>query len=135
MKTSTGLVLTGWLLLAGTEVLAQAPPAGEIKLPPGMRAVALRLPGENNTTAASLVPGAHVDIFQMTKKDSAVTGEYLMRDVLVVAADTRKAPRGRPDIVVVTVAVNAEHAARLATAARTGTLRLLLVPPRDPRGK
>jgi pilus assembly protein CpaB len=98
-------------------------------LPPGMRAVAIKV---DATTSVSgfVTPNSRVDIISTVRRnDSDTVTKILLQNVLVLAVDSQKAvDPDKPAFVGqnVTVAVTPKQAETLALAGELGTLRLAL---------
>lgn len=106
-----------------------------IPVPPGMRAVGLRVNLESIAGGFASLPGSRVDIISTVRgKNNDESGSfYLLENVLVLAADTIKE---RPDSAipasVVTVALSPEDVLRVTQAKELGSLTLVLRDPTDP---
>jgi pilus assembly protein CpaB len=106
-----------------------------IPVPPGMRAVGLRVNLEGQAGGFASLPGSRVDIISSVarKSDDDSGSFYLLENVLVLAADTVKdRPDGAIPAGVVTVALSPDDVLRVNTAKGLGTLSLALRDPSDP---
>jgi Flp pilus assembly protein CpaB len=106
-----------------------------IPVPPGMRAVGLRVNLEAQAGGFASLPGSRVDIISTVnrKNDDDSGSYYLLENVLVLAADTvKERPDGALPASVVTVALDPDDALRVNTAKGLGALTLVLRDPSDP---
>ncbi len=108
---------------------AKEPPPAVI--PPNHRAVAVKIDPADQK-ADFILPGGNVDVIQTQLLDSGKTvSKVVLESLLVLAVDVqteRKEPK-KAAIRVITVAVHADDAARLAAAMKQGTVSLLLRKP------
>src|SRR5579883_518658 len=104
------------------------------KLPPGMRAIAIKVHAE--TLAGGLVlPGYRVDVVSTTRGNPhESTSRIILQNMLVLAVDTIANRDGQTNSILgstVTLAATPEEAQRLSLAAALGELRLTLRTPDD----
>jgi pilus assembly protein CpaB len=107
-----------------------------LDVPPGMRAIGLRVNLSEVAGGFASLPGSKVDIISTVrrKSDDDTKTSVLLENVLVLAADQSK---DRPDATgavvasVVTVAVSPEDALRITMAKDLGPLTLSLRNPAD----
>jgi pilus assembly protein CpaB len=124
-------------LRAGDHIFADDIKEGPVTLevPPGMRAVGLRVTVEAIAAGFASLPGSKVDIlFNMRGNNADTTFSMkLLQNVLVLAADTTDGQvdtRAMPASVV-TLALTPKDAERVSLATENGTLRLVLRQPGD----
>jgi pilus assembly protein CpaB len=101
-----------------------------VKVPPGMRAVAVRVTADV-LAGGFVLPNSRVDVMWTYRTTTNEVGALtILQDVLVLAVDTTSArnPESPQTILgaTVTVAVRPEDAQRLSLAADNGQLRLAL---------
>jgi pilus assembly protein CpaB len=106
-------------------------PMGLRTLPPGMRAIGIRVTNDTTASGFANVPGSHVDIIWTKRNNSELESfsKVLLEDVIVLAADTNtESPNGGAAMIanVVTVALNQEDALRVSLAMDNGSLRLVV---------
>jgi pilus assembly protein CpaB len=102
-----------------------------IDLPPGMRAVGVRVNLESIAGGFASLPGSRVDIYSTVRRgtDDDSQSMLLLEDVLVLAADQHPTPPGAAvamPATVVTVALNPDDVPRVNLAKEYGTLALVL---------
>ena len=101
-----------------------------VKIPPGMRATALRT-NEIVGVGGFLFPGSHVDVlgtFHPQGTNTPVT-QIILQDVEVLTAGTKiqPDPQGKPETVnVVTLLLSPEDAEKLFLAGSQGTVQFVL---------
>jgi Flp pilus assembly protein CpaB len=100
-------------------------------LPPGMRAVGIRVNIEAIAGGFASLPGSHVDIMWTGRENGngAVKAGCLLEDIIVLAADTNQlTPEagGALPASVVTVALTPEDTMKVLQASVTGSLTLVL---------
>lgn len=105
--------------------------AMHVKLPPGFRAVGVRVNIESSAFGFASLPLSRVDIISTVRRgdDKATYSQVLLENVLVLAADdkTQRDESGKPmPTQVVTLALKPEDALRVALASEMGNLRLML---------
>jgi Flp pilus assembly protein CpaB len=108
-----------------------------IPIPPGMRAVGLRVNLEGIAGGWASLPGSRVDVINtVSRRDDDESGSrYLLENVLVLAADgakDRAEGSGAMPASVVILALDTTDALRVATAKGLGPLTLVLRDPNDP---
>ena len=112
-------------------------PGLELKIPPGQRAMAVRI---NDVAGISglLQPNSRVDVL-VTIQDNSGTGKQVaklfMSNMLVLSVGTevQRDAQGKPiNATTVTLAVTPEEAERLAIAMNTGAIQLVLRGYGDP---
>jgi len=122
-------------LLAAGSTSAQAPaeakgPPGLV-VPPGMRAVAVRL-GKTDAATGFILPGARVDLVAVARDgaDKAVA-KTVVENVLVLAVDVTQPPADKPAemVTTLTVALTPADALKLSQATEKREIRALLRPP------
>ena len=124
-------------LRAGDHVFVDDVREGPVTLdvPPGMRAVGLRVTIDAIASGFASLPGSKVDIIWNSKGNNAddTVSLKLLQNVLVLAADTQDlAVEGRAaPASVVTLALNPRDAERVSLASENGSLRLILRRPDD----
>jgi pilus assembly protein CpaB len=106
-----------------------------IPVPPGMRAIGLRVNLESIAGGFASLPGSHVDIYSTVRRpsDDDSHARVLLENVLVLAADQAKDRNeaGAMPASVITVALNTEDALRMTVAKDLGPLTLALRNPTD----
>jgi Flp pilus assembly protein CpaB len=100
-------------------------------LPPGMRAVGIPVSPQQSAAGWTCVPGSHIDIIWTRKVggEEDTVAKVLLKDVIVLAADTAANPReegGAMPANVVVVALNPDDTNDLTLAMQTGSLTLVL---------
>jgi pilus assembly protein CpaB len=104
------------------------------KLPPGMRAIAIKVNAES-LAGGFVLPGYRVDVVSTSRgnpHDS--TSRIILQNMLVLAVDTISNRDGQTNSILgstVTLAATPEEAQRLSLAAALGELRLTLRTPDD----
>jgi pilus assembly protein CpaB len=129
-------VFTGEALVPGRLAPAGTGPGLELKIPPGQRAMAVRI---NDVAGISglIQPNSRVDVMvtiadQATGKQVAKLFMENMR-VLSVGTEIQRDAAGRPNTATTaTLAVTPEEAERLAIAMNTGSIQLVLRGYGDP---
>jgi pilus assembly protein CpaB len=106
-------------------------------IPPGYRAIGIRVASEEIAGGFASLPMSRVDIVSTVRKsdDKSSYSQMLLEDVLVVAADANqhRDPEGRAMMAsVVTVAVKPEDVLKLRLAGSMGQLSLVLRKLNDP---
>jgi pilus assembly protein CpaB len=101
-----------------------------LPVPPGMRAVGLRVNVESIAGGFASLPGSRVDIINTVRRgtDDDSKSSYLLENVLVLAADAQST-RGEGQAMpasVVTVALSPKDALRVTLAKDLGPLTLVL---------
>ncbi|MGE3808168.1 MAG: Flp pilus assembly protein CpaB [Gemmataceae bacterium] len=102
----------------------------EALLPPGKKAFVIATSARLET-GGLLLPGAHVDVLQVTKKDGKETTQVIVADVLVRAVDLLPVhPEEKPGTVpsTITLEVTAEEFKKLEALGKKAELRLQLRP-------
>lgn len=129
-------VFTGEALLPGRLAPAGTGPGLELKIPPGQRAMSVRI---NDVAGISglLQPNSRVDVL-VTIADAA-TGKQVSKlfmenmRVLSVGTEIQRDASGKPmTAATVTLGVTPEQAERLAVAMNTGSIQLVLRGYGDP---
>ncbi len=126
-------------LRAGDHVFADDIREGPVTLdvPPGMRAVGIRVTIDAIASGFASLPGSKVDILWNSSgnRPQDRVSLKLLQNVLVLAADTQDgAIEGRAiPASVVTLALSPKDAERVSLASENGTLRLILRQPTDDR--
>jgi len=103
------------------------------KLPPGMRAIALKVNAES-LAGGFVLPGYRVDVVSTTRGGSESTSKIILQNMLVLAVDTIANRDNQTTSMLgstVTLAATPEEAQRLSLAAAMGDLRLTLRTPDD----
>ena len=91
-------------------------------VPPGMRAVALRISG-NEVTTGFILPGSRIDLLVVEPPGPDKTvAKRVIENVLVLAVDTQAVRGEKPDLLrnTITVAVSVDDAKKLALASAMG---------------
>jgi pilus assembly protein CpaB len=112
------------------DILTQENSGLAATLPPGMRAVAIKVNAESST-AGFVVPHSRVDVIATVRRgDSESESKIILQNMLVLAVDQKhnKELDGGPTILgqTVTLAATPEEAQQLALAGAVGELRLIL---------
>src|SRR5579884_1014593 len=104
------------------------------KLPPGMRAIALKVNAES-LAGGFVLPGYRVDVVSTTRGNANDSvSKIILQNMLVLAVDTIANRDGQTNSILgstVTLAATPEEAQRLSLAAALGELRLTLRTPDD----
>jgi pilus assembly protein CpaB len=104
------------------------------KLPPGMRAIALKVNAES-LAGGFVLPGYRVDVVSTTRGNQhESSARIILQNMLVLAVDTIANRDGQTNSILgstVTLAATPEEAQRLSLAAALGELRLTLRTPDD----
>jgi pilus assembly protein CpaB len=104
------------------------------KLPPGMRAIALKVNAES-LAGGFVLPGYRVDVLATTRGNaSESSAKIILQNMLVLAVDTIANRDNQTTSMLgntVTLAATPEEAQRLSLAAAMGELRLTLRTPDD----
>lgn len=104
------------------------------KLPPGMRAIALKVNAES-LAGGFVLPGYRVDVVSTTRGGGNESmAKIILQNMLVLAVDTVANRDNQTTSMLgstVTLAATPEEAQRLSLAAATGELRLTLRTPDD----
>jgi pilus assembly protein CpaB len=105
----------------------------EYKVPPGFRAVSIKVSSDTNV-AGFVQPSSHVDIISTHSGAKGPVSGIILQNVLVLAVDGTDRMEGdtksRPSNTV-TLQVKPEEATKLAAAQQKGELRLMIRPPDD----
>ena len=104
------------------------------KLPPGMRAIALKVNAES-LAGGFVLPGYRVDVVSTTRGNvNDSMSKIILQNMLVLAVDTISNRDNQTNSILgstVTLAATPEEAQRLSLAAALGELRLTLRTPDD----
>lgn len=106
------------------------------KLPPGMRAIALKVNAES-LAGGFVLPGYRVDVVSTTRSNGNAndsSSRIILQNMLVLAVDTIANRDNQTNSILgstVTLAATPEEAQRLSLAAALGELRLTLRTPDD----
>jgi Flp pilus assembly protein CpaB len=104
------------------------------KLPPGMRAIALKVNAES-LAGGFVLPGYRVDVVSTTRGNQHESAaRIILQNMLVLAVDTIANRDNQTNSILgstVTLAASPEEAQRLSLAAALGELRLTLRTPDD----
>jgi pilus assembly protein CpaB len=100
--------------------------AGEVPLPKGMRALAVKV-ALGNDAVGFVLPGSRVDVIHTVRKDGETTSTTLLQNVLVLGLNT-STNRDRPPTMV-TLAVSPDDAAKIRVAESVGELSFTLRTP------
>jgi pilus assembly protein CpaB len=110
----------------------------QLPIPPGMRAVGIRVNNDSSAAGWASLPGSRVDIvstIRRTGDDDGAYSEILLQNVLVLAADGNRGRDGEASGAmpanVVTVALDPKDALKVDLASQMGSLRLILRNPAD----
>jgi len=99
----------------------------DYQLPPGMRAVAIKVTSES-LVGGFVLPNTRVDIIHTTRGADA-SAKMILQNMLVLAVDTIDNRQGDQKTILgqtITLAATPEEATRLSLASSNGELRLLL---------
>jgi len=113
-------------LMNGTEKL-------EYQVPPGYRAVAIKVSSDTNV-AGFVQPQSHVEVIATHPGPKGPVSAYILQNVLVLAVDGTDKMEGDAKSRAsntVTLQVKPEDGLKLAAAQQKGELRLALRPPDD----
>lgn len=123
-------VYTGEAMVPGRLAPVGSGPGLELKIPPGQRAMAVRI---NDVAGISglLQPNSRVDVLVTIKEDNSEkqVAKLFMSNMLVLSVGTevQRDAAGKPiNATTVTLAVTPEEAERLAIAMNTGSIQLVL---------
>jgi Flp pilus assembly protein CpaB len=105
----------------GSKELYDFPP---IKLPPGYRAVTIRVSHESVGGGGFLIPGSRVNVVWTKWPKEEGISQTILRNMLVLAIELRTNKYFRDTSPLVTLAVSAEDADHLALAACLGDFEL-----------
>ncbi len=98
-------------------------------LPPGMRAVAIKVTAES-LAGGFVLPGTHVDVVATTRGNAAeAQAQIILQDMLVLAVDTQAVRDANTQTIIgntVTLAAKPEEVNKLALAGALGDLKLTL---------
>lgn len=104
----------------------------QANLPPGHRAIGLRVSIESIAGGFAALPMSHVDIISTVRKndDKSTHSTTLLQNVLVLAADQTTVADGKSAMpaTTVTVALKPEDVQKVTLASQIGTLSLALRP-------
>jgi pilus assembly protein CpaB len=104
------------------------------KLPPGMRAIAIKVNAES-LAGGFVLPGYRVDVVATTRGNAHdSSSKIILQNMLVLAVDTIASRDNQTSSILgstVTLAATPEEAQRLSLAAALGELRLTLRTPDD----
>lgn len=98
------------------------------KLPPGMRAIALKVNAES-VAGGFVLPGYRVDVVSTTRGSYERSPQIILQNMLVLAVDTIANRDNQTNSILgstITLAATPEEAQRLSIAASMGELRLTL---------
>jgi len=99
----------------------------DYSLPPGMRAVAIKVTTES-LVGGFVLPNTHVDVIHTTRGTDG-SAKMILQNMLVLAVDTVDKRHAETTTIIgqtITLAATPEEAIRLSLASATGELRLLL---------
>ncbi len=123
-------VYSGEAIVPGRLAPVGSGPGLELKIPPGQRAMAVRI---NDVAGISglLQPNSRVDVLVTIKEDNSEkqVAKLFMSNMLVLSVGTevQRDAAGKPNTATtVTLAVTPEEAERLAIAMNTGSIQLVL---------
>lgn len=123
-------VYNGEAIVPGRLAPVGSGPGLELKIPPGQRAMAVRI---NDVAGISglLQPNSRVDVLVTIRDDNSATqvAKLFMSNMLVlsVGTDLQRDASGKPiSATTVTLAVTPQDAERLAIAMNTGSIQLVL---------
>jgi len=106
----------------------------EAALPPGMRAVSIKVTVDQ-LVGGFILPGSRVDVISTVRREKDIISQTILQKVLVLAVDTLTQRNGDKTTTIlgntVTLAVTPEDAQKLSLAATRGELRLTLRPLGD----
>lgn len=130
-------VYNGEAIVPGRLAPVGTGPGLELKIPPGQRAMAVRI---NDVAGISglLQPNSRVDVLVTIRDDAAAdkqVAKLFMSNMLVLSVGTeiQRDAQGKPNnAATVTLAVTPEEAERLAIAMNTGAIQLVLRGYGDP---
>jgi pilus assembly protein CpaB len=129
-------VFNGEPIVPGRLAPAGSGPGLELKIPPGQRAMAVRI---NDVAGISglIQPGSRVDVLVTIKEDNSEKqiAKLFMSNmqVLSVGSEVQRDATGKPiSATTVTLGVTPEEAERLAIAMNTGAIQLVLRGYGDP---
>ncbi len=129
-------VFTGEAIVPGRLAPIGSGPGLELKIPPGQRAMAVRI---NDVAGISglIQPGSRVDVLVTIKEDNSEKqiAKLFMSNmqVLSVGSEVQRDASGKPiAATTVTLGVTPEEAERLAIAMNTGAIQLVLRGYGDP---
>lgn len=123
-------VFTGEAIVPGRLAPLGTGPGLELKIPPGQRAMAVRI---NDVAGISglLLPNSRVDVLVTIREENSdrQVAKLFMENMLVlsVGKEVQRDASGKPiDATTVTLAVTPEEAERLAIAMNSGSIQLVL---------
>ena len=129
-------VFEGEAIVPGRLAPVGSGPGLELKIPPGQRAMAVRI---NDVAGISglLQPNSRVDVLVTIREDNSErqVAKLFMSNMLVlsVGSEVQRDNQGKPiNATTVTLAVTPEEAERLAIAMNTGAIQLVLRGYGDP---
>jgi pilus assembly protein CpaB len=129
-------IFNGEAIVPGRLAPTGTGPGLEVKIPPGQRAMAVRI---NDVAGISglLQPNSRVDVLVTIRDDNSdrQVAKLFMSNMLVLSVGTevQRDSQGKPiNATTVTLAVTPEEAERLAIAMNAGTLQLVLRGYGDP---
>jgi pilus assembly protein CpaB len=129
-------IFNGEAIVPGRLAPTGTGPGLEVKIPPGQRAMAVRI---NDVAGISglLQPNSRVDVLVTLRDDNSdrQVAKLFMSNMLVLSVGTevQRDSQGKPiNATTVTLAVTPEEAERLAIAMNAGTLQLVLRGYGDP---
>ena len=130
-------IFNGETIVPGRLAPVGTGPGLELKIPPGQRAMAVRI---NDVAGISglLQPNSRVDVLVTIRDDAAAdkqVAKLFMSNMLVLSVGTeiQRDSQGKPiNAATVTLAVTPEEAERLAIAMNTGAIQLVLRGYGDP---
>src|SRR5687768_8171859 len=129
-------VFNGEAIVPGRLAPVGSGPGLELKIPPGQRAMAVRI---NDVAGISglLQPNSRVDVLVTIREDNSErqVAKLFMSNMLVLSVGTevQRDNQGKPiNATTVTLAVTPEEAERLAIAMNTGAIQLVLRGYGDP---
>ena len=129
-------VFQGEAIVPGRLAPVGSGPGLELKIPPGQRAMAVRI---NDVAGISglLQPNSRVDVLVTIKEDNSdrQVAKLFMSNMLVLSVGTevQRDNQGKPiNATTVTLAVTPEESERLAIAMNTGSIQLVLRGYGDP---
>jgi pilus assembly protein CpaB len=135
-RISRVAIFNGEMIVPGRLAPIGSGPGLEIKIPPGQRAMAVRI---NDVAGISglLQPNSRVDVLvtiRDDKSDSQVAKLFMSNMlVLSVGTEVQRDSQGKPiNATTVTLAVTPEEAEQLAIAMNTGSIQLVLRGYGDP---
>lgn len=129
-------IFNGDVVVPGRLAPTGTGPGLEVKIPPGQRAMAVRI---NDVAGISglLQPNSRVDVLVTIREDNSdkQVAKLFMSNMLVLSVGTevQRDSQGKPiNATTVTLAVTPEEAERLAIAMNTGAIQLVLRGYGDP---